>query len=122
MEQVQLSISPAQMTKIRIGLPVQISHSSMGNGDVVVSLHPENARKMMSAFKRGKGLRIQMDEDEVRASGLLGRLKKLGIKAEKSIVDVSNKCRRPGLRDDNYSYRPASLDGDRRCDLIPKQP
>jgi len=21
-------------------------------------------------------------------------------------------CRRPGLRDDNYSYRPASLDGD----------
>gem|GEM_PF-6224645 len=31
-------------------------------------------------------------------------------------------CRRPGLRDDNYSYRPASLDGDRRCDLIPKQP
>ena len=47
MEQLQLSISPAQMTK----LPIQISHGSMGNGDVVVSLHPENAKKMMSAFK-----------------------------------------------------------------------
>jgi len=95
MEQVQLSISPAQMTKIRKGLPIQIKHESMGNGDIVVSLHPENAKKMMSAFKRGKGLRIQMDEDEVRASGLLDGLKKLGKKAEKSIVDVGNKVAKP---------------------------
>jgi len=95
MEQVQLSISPAQMTKIRKGMPIQISHGSMGNGDVVVSLHPENAKKMMSAFKRGKGLRIQMDEDEVRASGLLGSLKKLGKKVEKGVVDVGNKVAKP---------------------------
>ncbi len=54
MEQIQLSISPAQMSKIRRGMPIQISHGSMGNGDVVVSLHPANAKKMMSAFKRGK--------------------------------------------------------------------
>ena len=27
-------------------------------------------------------------------------------------------CRRPGLRDDNYSYRPASLDGDSNLCLI----
>jgi len=95
MEQIQLSISPAQMTKIRKGMPIQISHGSMGNGDVVVSLHPENAKKMMSAFKRGKGLRIQMDEDEVRASGLLGSLKKLGKKVEKGVVDVGNKVAKP---------------------------
>ena len=54
MEQIGLSLSPAQMTKIKKGMPIQISHGSMGNGDVVVSLHPENAKKMMSAFKRGK--------------------------------------------------------------------
>ena len=95
MEQIQLSISPAQMTKIRKGMPIQISHGSMGNGDVVVSLHPANAKKMMSAFKRGKGLRIQMDEDEVRASGLLGSLKKLGKKVEKGVVDVGNKVAKP---------------------------
>ena len=80
MEQLQLSISPAKMTKIRKGLPIQISHGSMGNGDVVISLRPEKAKKMVSAFKRGKGLRIQMDEDEVRASGLLDGLKKFGKK------------------------------------------
>jgi len=95
MEQIGLSISPAQLSKIKRGLPIQISHGSMGNGDVVVSLHPENAKKMMSAFKRGKGLRIQMDEDEVRASGLLGSLKKLGKKVEKGVVDVGNKVAKP---------------------------
>ena len=95
MDQIQLSISPAQLSKIRKGLPIQISHGSMGNGDVVVSLHPEKAKKLASAYKRGKGLRIQMDEDEVRASGLLGSLKKLGKKAEKSIVDVGNKVAKP---------------------------
>ena len=95
MEQLQLSISPAQMTKIRKGLPIQISHGSMGNGDVVISLRPEKAKKMVSAFKRGKGLRIQMDEDEVRASGLLGDLKKIGKKVEKGVVDVGKKVAKP---------------------------
>ena len=95
MEQIQLRISPAQMTKIRKGLPIQISHISMGNGDVVVSLHPENAKKMMSAFKRGKGLRIQMDENEVRASGLLDSLKKIGKKVEKKVVKVGNQVAKP---------------------------
>jgi hypothetical protein len=98
MDQIQLSISPAQLSKIRKGLPIQISHGSMGNGDVVVSLHPEKAKKLASAYKRGKGLRIQMDEDEVRASGLLGSLKKLGKKAEKSIVDVGNKVAKPAKK------------------------
>jgi len=83
------------MTKIRKGMPIQISHGSMGNGDVVVSLHPANAKKMMSAFKRGKGLRIQMNEDEVRASGIFGSLKKLGKKVEKGVVDVGNKVAKP---------------------------
>ena len=95
MEQIQLSISPAQMTKIRKGLPIQIKHGSMGNGDVVVSLRPEKAKKMVSAYKRGKGLRIQMDEDEVRASGLLGSLKKLGKKVEEGVVDVGSKVAKP---------------------------
>ena len=98
MEQIGLSLSPAQMTKIKKGMPIQISHGSMGNGDIVVSLHPENAKKMMSAFKRGKGLRIQMDEDEVRASGLLGSLKKLGKKVEKGVVDVGNKVAKPAKK------------------------
>ena len=95
MEQIQICISPAQLSKIKRGLPIQIKHGSMGNGDMVVSLHPENAKKMASAFKHGKGLRIHMDEDEVRASGLLGSLKKIGKKIEKGTVDAGNKPAKP---------------------------
>ena len=95
MEQVQIRISPAQLSKIRKGLPIQLKHDSLGSGDMVIAVHPENAKKMMSAFKRGKGLRIQMDEDEVRASGLLDGIKRLGKKVEKSVVNVGNQVAKP---------------------------
>jgi hypothetical protein len=36
-----------------------------------------------------------MDEDEVRASGVLGDLKKIGKKVEKGVVDVGNKVTKP---------------------------
>ena len=95
MEQIQIRISPAQLSKIKRGLPIQLKHDSMGSGDFVIAVHPEKAKKMASAFKRGKGLRIQMDEDEVRASGLLDGIKRLGKKVEKGVVDVGNKVAKP---------------------------
>ena len=49
----------------------------------------------MNAFKRGKGLRMQMNEDEVRASGLLGSLKKMGKKIEKGVVKAGNTVAKP---------------------------
>jgi len=45
MEQIQLHISPAQLSKIKKGMPIQIKHDSMGNGDMVIALYPENAKK-----------------------------------------------------------------------------
>ena len=36
-----------------------------------------------------------MDEDEFRASGLLGSIKKLGKKVEKGVVDAGNKVANP---------------------------
>ena len=67
----------------------------MGSGDMVIAVHPDKAKKMMSAYKRGKGLRIQMDEQEVRASGLLDGIKRLGKKVEKGVVDAGNKVAKP---------------------------
>ena len=101
MEKLQLHISPAQMTKIKKGLPIQIAHKSMGadKGNVVISLKPEKAKKMLSAFKRGKGLRIHMDEDEVRASGFFSgiakKVKSVANKAEKVVVDAGNAVAKP---------------------------
>ena len=45
----------------------------MGSGDMVIAVHPDKARKMMSAYKRGKGLRIQMDAQQSGDSALLPR-------------------------------------------------
>ena len=98
MEQIQIHITPSQLSKIKKGMPIQIKHDSMGSGDMVIAVHPDKAKKMMSAYKRGKGLRIQMDEDEVRASGLLGSLKKLGKKVEKGVVDAGNKVAKPAKK------------------------
>ena len=98
MEQIQISISPAQLSKIRRGLPIQLKHDSMGSGDLVIAVHPENAKKMMSAYKRGKGLRITMDENEVRASGLLDGIKRLGKKVEKGVLDAGNKVAKPAKK------------------------
>jgi len=95
MEQLQISISPAQMTKIWKDLPIQIKHGSMGNGNMKISLRPDKVKKTVSAFKRGKGLRIQMDEDEVRANGLLDGLKKIRRKVERGVVNVGNKIATP---------------------------
>jgi hypothetical protein len=101
MEKLQLHISPAQMTKIKKGLPIQIAHKSMGadKGNVVISLKPEKAKKMMSAFKRGKGLRIQMDEDEMRGSGffdsVVKKVKSVAKKTEKVAVDAGNTIAKP---------------------------
>jgi len=36
-----------------------------------------------------------MNEDEVRASGIFGSLKKLGKKVEKGVVDAGNKIAKP---------------------------
>ena len=49
MEQMKIHITPTQLSKIKRGLPIQIKHDSMGSGDMVIALHPENAKKMMSA-------------------------------------------------------------------------
>ena len=45
MQQIQISISPAQLSKIKRGLPIQLKHDSMGSGDMVIALQPDKAKK-----------------------------------------------------------------------------
>ena len=55
MEQIQISISPTQLAKIKKGLPIQLKHGSMGSGDMVIAVHPENAKKMAPLLSEVKG-------------------------------------------------------------------
>lgn len=90
------------MKKLHQGLPIQISYDAMGadKGDAVIGLKEGNAKKLMSAFKRGKGLRMCMDDEELdftmkSGSGLIDDIKKVGRKVERGIVRGANKVAKP---------------------------
>jgi len=91
----QLALSQGQMNKLIEGKPVNIPHRTMGSGagDVVIHLKPQNARKLLTAYKKGKGMRLTMHPHEVEASlkhgrGFFSSLKK-GLKTVgKKIYDV----------------------------------
>ena len=105
----QLHLTKSQITKIKKGLPIQIKFNDMGSdkGEIVIGLKDGNAKKLMSAFKKGKGVRIEMDEDEVDYSTKEGRgfgsfIKKTTSKAKsglskasKSIEKTSNTIAKP---------------------------
>lgn len=71
----QLHLSESQIKSLSSGKGVNIPHSSMGAeaGDAVVLLHPQNARKILNAFKKGKGLRLQLNPEELKGSMIQGR-------------------------------------------------
>lgn len=63
----QLHLTKAQKINLIKGKPVNVSHSNMGSGagNVVITLTPTNARKMMTAYKNGKGVRLSMSQPEL---------------------------------------------------------
>lgn len=63
----QLHLTKAQKINLIKGKPVNVSHSNMGSGagNVVITLTPANARKMMTAYKNGKGVRLSMSQPEI---------------------------------------------------------
>lgn len=80
----QMGISKSQIGKLMKGGAINIPHSKMGShaGDVVVMLKPQNARKLLSAYKRNKGMRLMMTPEELEMSmthgqGFFKTLKKL---------------------------------------------
>jgi hypothetical protein len=104
----QLHLTRPQMTKMMKGQGINIPHSQMGSdkGDAVIMLHPQNARKLLTAYKKGKGMRLTMSPAEMHHSMTHGRginigkaFKKLGrdIKsgAEKAIKVVDKEVIRP---------------------------
>jgi len=91
----QLGLTKAQMMKLMKGLPIQISHPQMGSGagDVVMMLHPHNAKKMLSSYKKGKGVRMCMSPEEVHHTLQHGRgFMDYAKKAMKFVGNVADKA------------------------------
>ena len=91
----QLGLTKTQMMKLMKGLPIQISHPQMGSGagDVVMMLHPHNAKKMLSSYKKGKGVRVCMSPEEVMHTVQHGRgFMDYAKKAMKFVGSVADKA------------------------------
>ena len=71
----QLGLAQHHINKLISGKPVNISLPMMGSGagDVVIHLMPQNARKLLNAYKKGKGMRLTMHPHEIEESMMNGR-------------------------------------------------
>jgi hypothetical protein len=79
----QIHLTTAQIRKLGGGLATNLKHSQMGadKGDIVVMLRPQNARKMLTSYKKTKGMRLMMSPEEVeetmkQGTGFFQTLKK----------------------------------------------
>jgi hypothetical protein len=63
----QIHLSATQIKKLGSGLATNLKHSQMGadKGDIVVMLRPQNARKMLTAYKKDRGIRLALSPDEL---------------------------------------------------------
>jgi len=63
----QLHIPLDKVKKIVKGLPVNIPHTHMGSGvgEHIVLLRPQNARKLLSAYRKGKGMKLHLHPHEL---------------------------------------------------------
>jgi hypothetical protein len=104
------------MTKMMKGQGVNVPVSQMGSdkGDVVIMLHPQNARKMLTAYRKNKGMRLAMSPAEMEATMTHGRgfnigkaFKKMGSDIKKgftkTIINPAKKTFTPALGRDIVS-------------------
>lgn len=84
----QLGLSKKQPMALIKGGAVLIPHSSMGSdkGEHIIMLQPQNARKLLTAYKKGKGIKIKLTPDEIRET----------LKSGRGFIDTAKKVFRKG--------------------------
>lgn len=106
----QLHLSAKQAKALLEGKSTNVPHRQMGadKGSEVVMLHPQTARKMLTAFKKGKGMRLTLSpveahHTEMAGKGIFGKQfdrfvkKSIGKKATKQLYGVAEKVGKPLL-------------------------
>ena len=94
----QIHLTDMQIRKLGSGMPVNLIHSQMGadKGDIVVMLKPQNARKMLTSYKKSKGMRLNLNPEELnetlrQGTGFFKTLKKYtGINKSDVISTAKN--------------------------------
>ena len=93
----QLHITADKVKKIVKGLPVNIPFAHMGSGvgDHIILLRPQNARKLLTAYKKGKGMKLLLHPHELHQTihhgrGFFDYAKKLYNKASETVSKALN--------------------------------
>lgn len=99
----QLGLSVRQPLVLMKGGAVLVPHSSMGaeKGDYVMMLQPQNARKLLTAYKKGKGIKIKLTPAEItetlkRGRGFMDKVKKA---MEKGRVIMNDLLDNPAVKE-----------------------
>ena len=102
MSNVNLNLSKSQLSRLRNGHSIQLRADQIGEGNNCVMLNPLNFKKLSKAYRSGKGVRIQLDNDEIMGSGLMSKAKALGKTAlkNKQVRKLADKGLQKGL---NYA-------------------
>lgn len=77
------------------GGAVLVPHSNMGadRGEYVMMLEPQNARKLLTAYKKGKGIKIKLTPNEITQTlrhgrGFMDKVKKAFAKGKEMMNDL----------------------------------
>ena len=83
----QLGLAKTQVKKVLMGQPITIPYKNMGSsaGEHVIMLNPMNAQKLLTGYKKGKGIRMKLEPEEIEETVKMGR----GfVRPKKSIKDT----------------------------------
>jgi hypothetical protein len=71
----QLHLTKPQVVKLLKGGAVVVPHKHMGaeKGEHIMMLSPQSARKLLTSYKKGKGMRIMLSPEEINHSIQHGR-------------------------------------------------
>lgn len=71
----QLHLTKPQVVKLLKGGAVVVPHKHMGaeKGEHIMMLSPQSARKLLTSYKKGKGMRIMLTPEEINHSIQHGR-------------------------------------------------
>ncbi len=93
METIGLDISPAQFKKLVSGQAIQLKNHAIGNGSGL-KFSARNAKKLLNAYQKGVGARVNLTQSEAKAnSALVGGKFSIGkaIKKTKGAVNKGAK-------------------------------
>jgi hypothetical protein len=104
-EKITLTLNKNQARKLIGGKVSTLNQTTLSGKKHYLNVHPQTARKIKNALKKGKGVRVCITPDELNASGegikeFLQGAKNLGKKIKEKVIDtdIYQKYAKPVVR------------------------